>query len=524
MSTPCLSRSKNNLPEIPTRVITKDGQFVDTSVDTWHFRAASDGGKALELDWPALPGDYAPYIVSLRTLRILRLYLAHRLSFSKGHTVRNDFETVRRFLRWMRARVESGHHPKLRHAPFDWEELDQTTFRLFLEHGLTTANKGNDFARLRDFYAWGAFVGRFPEFDTQVSLSLKEVRAQGNVKGAAVRFGDVIKGPLHPIEQRLVIDAVGSAAGDPEDRALIMLHLELGLNPQSVARMKTSDFMKYQVKVVEQGRSITRIRYQLAVPAVKKRADYRQTKTRPISSELGGLLEQLVKGKSDVRLFHWLDEEDPERDIARRMRRFSEQAELISPRTGAILRLGPRRFRYTLGTEAARDGASPAKIAEMLDHSDLQNVDVYVEASSYVIDQVGQRFDEVFAPMARSFRGKVVESHIEPAFPGVPAKVVPSTSLHLPVLPVDVGGIGMCGRDVRKDGLCRLAPPLTCYPCEFFAAFRDGPHAQVLETLEKVMEGSKESSDFRIPMQLEEVAAAARQLVAQIAADEKDHR
>jgi hypothetical protein len=172
---PCLSRWKNKLPEIPAQVITKDGQIVDTSVDTWHFRAASHDGKVLELDWPALPGDYAPYLVSPRTIRILQLYLAHRLNFSKGHTVRNDFETVRRFLRWMRARVESGHHPDLRHAFFEWGMLDQTTFRLFLGHGLSTANKGNDFARLRDFYSWGAFVGRFPEFDiAEMYFSLQE--------------------------------------------------------------------------------------------------------------------------------------------------------------------------------------------------------------------------------------------------------------------------------------------------------------------------------------------------------------
>ena len=74
----------------------------------------------------------------------------------------------------------------------------------------------------------------------------------------------------------------------------------------------------------------------------------------------------------------------------------------------------------------------------------------------------------------------------------------------------------MCGRDARKDGLCRLAPPLTCYPCEFFAAFRAGPHAEVLTALEKISEEMKAISDSRIPMQLEDVMSAIRQLLAQI--------
>jgi hypothetical protein len=34
----------------------------------------------------------------------------------------------------------------------------------------------------------------------------------------------------------------------------------------------------------------------------------------------------------------------------------------------------------------AREGASPEKIASVLDHTDLQNVEVYVETSSYILD------------------------------------------------------------------------------------------------------------------------------------------
>lgn len=387
---------------------------------------------------------------------------------------------------------------------------------------MTTSAKGNDFARLRDFYHWGAFVQNLPGFDSQVALALKSVRAQENVKGSAVRFGDVLKGPLDSTEQKLLIHAVRAEKGSARDRAVVMVHLELGLNPHATVRMKNDDLLKFTVKTVDRGLSVMMIRYQLAVPRVKKRTEHRETKVRPISSELGQVLEQLRTGTGEGALFHWLDDSNPEREIAVAMHRFVQEARIISPRTGELLRLTPRRFRYTLGTEAAREGAAPAKIAELLDHSDLQNVDVYVEASSYVVDQLGKNFDEVFEPIARRFRGKFVDSHTEPAFSGVPAKIIPPTSLHLPLLPIDVGGIGMCGRDVRKDGLCRLAPPLTCYPCEFFAAFRDGPHAQVLQALERITDELKRSSDLRIPMQLEEVVGAARQLVAQIAADRKD--
>jgi hypothetical protein len=159
----------------------------------------------------------------------------------------------------------------------------------------------------------------------------------------------------------------------------------------------------------------------------------------------------------------------------------------------------------------ARKGASPEKIAGVLDHTDLQNVNVYIETSSYVIDQLGSSFDELFAPLARSFRGEIVDQH-KPAMSTM--KTVPSSSPLLPIL--NVGGIGMCGRDIRTEGLCNLAPPLTCYVCEFFAAFRDGPHDEVLLALENVQSELRTSSDIRIPMQLDDVICAARQLVAQI--------
>ena len=47
-------------------------------------------------------------------------------------------------------------------------------------------------------------------------------------------------------------------------------------------------------------------------------------------------------------------------------------------------------------------------------------------------------------------------------------------------------GIGRCSINVRTDGVCRLAPPLSCYTCPKFVAFRDGPHAAVAAGLEQV--------------------------------------
>ncbi len=499
------------VPAVRPQVITKDRQIVDTTGDVWRFRASDDGGRLLHINWPVIAAASAPMLLAERAMQIIKLYIAHRLTFSKGMTVWNDSVMFRRFLRWYVAAMRVG-----RPAAFDWQLVTEDVFRAFLEHGLKTASKGNDFARLREMYTWGAFGAQLPEFDPDLALALKAIRAQGNIKGAAVRFRDPLKGPLDQDEQRIVARAIAAGAGTPSDRAVVMLHFELGLNPQSTARMRNNDLRVFSANLVDGGRSRPITKYQIRAPRVKKRREFRETKTRPISDQLGQLLAELRRGEPADPLFHWLSPDAPEEGINQAMVRFATAARLMSPRTRSPLHLTPRRFRSTLATEMAREGASRERIAEVLDHTDLQNVNVYIEAASYVVDQLGARFDQMFDPLLQRFRGKIVDSTVPRAFPKVHPKVIPGDIIQLPTAPMNVGGIGMCGRDARKDGLCRLAPPLTCYPCEFFAAFRAGPHAEVLTALEKISEEMKATSDSRIPMQLEDVMSAIRQLLAQI--------
>ena len=209
-------------------------------------------------------------------------------------------------------------------------------------------------------YAWAAFGVQLPEFDFDLAITLKTIRAQGNIKGAAVRFRDSLKGPFDSDEQRMIVQAIVRGAGTPVDRATVMLHLELGLNPQSVARMKNDDFRVFSVNLLESGvpRTIVKHRELYQVPRVKKRKEFRETKTRPISAVLGQLLTELQQGGSDDPLLYWLSTDAPEDDINLALKRFAAAADLVSPRTRSRLHLTARRFRFTLATEMAREGAS----------------------------------------------------------------------------------------------------------------------------------------------------------------------
>lgn len=145
----------------------------------------------------------------------------------------------------------------------------------------------------------------------------------------------------------------------------VMLHLELGHNALATIRLKNKDLLRFDTNAG--------VFYQLDVPRVKNRTALRETKRRPISKNLGDLLTSLRQGGSNDLLFHWFSSSRAETDARSAMRRFSKAAGLVSPRTGQLLTISPRRFRFTIATHMAEEGASLFHIAEVLDHSDTQN-------------------------------------------------------------------------------------------------------------------------------------------------------
>src|SRR5262249_36050009 len=130
-------------------------------------------------------------------------------------------------------------------------------------------------------------------------------------------------------------------------------------------------------------------RYQLDVPRIKKRQNYRDTRRRNISLKLGGLLERLVDsnrkrfGGPDPKRAILCQTQPRKRGdafgkrfanhltsagICNLVNRYAKQTNLFSDWTGELLHLTPRRLRYTYATRMAEQGAPPAVLADLLDH------------------------------------------------------------------------------------------------------------------------------------------------------------
>lgn len=492
------------LPEIPPFVISLDGQRIDISGDRWEVRAAADGGKKIVLNWTRLTkiaADGEP-VFGQPAVHLAQLYLCDRLRYKKAATVYGDLQALLCFARWLAERNV---------GQFSWEAYTPSLADAFLHYVLQqTADRGNAFSRLRVLYEWG--VSReHPGFDLRTLRRLKATVAPGNVKGHHVRSRHATQGPLSTEEKWLITQALRSERGNGRDRAVVMLHLELGCNPHATARLQAADLHRIETP---EG-----ILYQLDVPRVKKRTAHRETRRRAISQRLGELLDSLRLADPSSKLFHWLSEQSPGTSINSAMRRWVKETALISPRTGERLHLHARRFRYTLATHLAEEGASKFHIADILDHTDLQNVEVYVATTARIADQVAQATDAVLQPLVNRFLGKLIDSLDEPAFPELPDNaIIPAVVPHLPLL--SVGGVGVCGRNTRRDGLCQLMPPLSCYTCSLFAALRDGPHRQMLASIDQYLAVHRQTADGRILQQLDEVRTAIQQVLARL--EEKD--
>lgn len=487
-----------DLPEVPDNVVTFDGQRVKTASLQWRMLAAADGGGVIIINWQRLREATVAGrpIFSEQAEKLVRLYLADRLTRRKCHTVHNDFLAFLALARWLARQPDAEAC-----VNFDWSQYDEAVARGFLAWCEThSAINGIHFSRLRVFYEWGV-AREYADFDLRFLRILKAIPSSANAKGHHVRFRHVTKGPFSPLEKHRLIQAIKARCGADEDRAVIMLHLELGLNPGATARLVNGDLVHVHA---QQGDF-----YQLAVPRMKKRSARRETKRRPISPTLGRLLQELQQGETHEPLLHWLSAHSPRNSINAALKRFVADANIISPRTGKRLEVTARRFRYTLATHLAVEGASKFHLAEVLDHSDLQNVEVYVETTPAIAGPVAAATDQVLEPLVRRFLGKVVESSDDP--------LVPAQTPHLPLPLLKVGGVGACGRDIQQDGLCRLFPPLSCYLCPSFAALRGGPHEALLANIDAFITASADHVDQRIRRQLDEVRSAIAEVVAQCA-------
>lgn len=280
----------------------------------------------------------------------------------------------------------------------------------------------------------------YPGISKDVISLLDGWRLKGNRKGDAVKRQDPQEGPLTDNE----LTAFNEGAVRAYEKSLITIaELALALSISHTGRRPIQISLLHAVDVLcgknEKGEPF----YVLNVPRAKQRSSSFRInfKLFAISPELWVILNTQAKNAIAMvenRLGFELQEDDrqqiplfpdldvlatvqspyefrqlfatdklhiPAAKITNTLQYIIEKSDIRSERTGELLHINARRFRYTTGTRAAKEGFGELVIAELLDHTDTQNAGVYIKNIPEHVKKLDEAVGFQLAPYAQPLSG-----------------------------------------------------------------------------------------------------------------------
>jgi integrase len=354
----------------------------------------------------------------------------------------------------------------------------------------------------------------YPGVDEEVVDLLKNWRIRGNIKGDAVKRLDPNEGPLSDNElvafNEGVVRAYEQSTINLCELAICLFISHTGRRPRQIAHIKICDIDDTRVNKKREQMFLAHI------PRAKQRGQvFRDSfKTFAMTLELWNILNAQQKeaiSKCEQVLGYELQEADrnalplfPDLNAFRKVSSVVElrslldtdylhlssnsitlildkvvnAAQIKSERTGLLINLNARRFRYTKGTRAAREGFGELVIAELLDHTDTQNVSVYTQNNPAHAAAINKAMAIQLAPYAQAFQGVLVDRESDARRGGDLASRIKFKRQNM----------ATCG----QYGFCGANAPIPCYTCQHFQPWLEGPHEEILADLlaerEKIQE------------------------------------
>jgi integrase len=345
----------------------------------------------------------------------------------------------------------------------------------------------------------------YPGVADDVIDLLESWTLKGNIKGDAVKRLDPAEGPLTDNEllafNEGVVRAFEQAKIRLSELALCLLLSHTGRRPKQITHTKTCDLDG--TKVNKKGEPM----FLIHIPRAKQRGEvFRDSfKTFAMTLELWTVLnaqrkdaiasvEQLLgyelqeadratlplfpdmeafKGVESVSELRSLLGTDNlhlrSEEVTSVLKRVVKASRITSERTGEAMKLVATRFRYTKGTRAAREGFGRMVIAELLDHTDTQNVDVYTQNVPEHAHALNKAMALQLAPYAQAFQGVLVDRETD-------AKRGDDLASRIKFKEQNTA---TCG----QYGFCGANAPIPCYTCQHFQPWLESPHEEVLAEL-----------------------------------------
>jgi len=477
---------------VPNFIRDVAGHVVDLGKSKWRLNSAQSNDTLL--NWSRLDG------CDEDALGALKVHIVRLIETASTAHASNTFKIVGDYLKLIRDD---------RDAPS--QSVTFASLMWILERHRTN-RVGYKFHLIRQWYI--ASADRMLEgFDDEVVYALHDLRVEGNTKGEAVLSADPDQGPLNEFEEEALRSALIRDDGPIDQRAAMWLAFAFGTNPANLALLREEDFKAYDF-----GGSAPS-EYFLNIPPIKKRQPARSAfKTRFVDGRLARIIEALIEQnrieapEDKVRpLFRTPSARGTlvggplaeyayhhtASGITGLIAECAQRLAVVSPRTNSRLVLTMRRLRYTFASKMVRQGTTARDLAELLDHTDTQHVQVYYKADSRFVERLDETIARHLGPTIKAFMGEVV------ARPKLTIDLIPFRELP---------ALGQCGASFS----CGLSAPKNCYTCPQFSAFEDGAHEAVLQSLVIERNELLAANYDRIAEQLDRTILAVGEVVARI--------
>lgn len=279
----------------------------------------------------------------------------------------------------------------------------------------------------------------YPGVETTALRMLEKIKVIPNQTGEAVKRRDPNKGPLTETEFNNILNAVSECYREKKIQRFLYCYILLlaitGRRPLQLISLKSKDLIKN-----EGG-------YFLNVPKVKQRKSFRKEfNTVMIEKGLHDSLSMLINEnqafvedkfsvginnyRGELPIFMDLDKimetkgiegflSDVTTDffhmknsvMSKLLKRFPSKFDVRSERTNSYIELNARRFRYTLGSRLANEGASIEVIAKALDHKSAKSSMIYIKNNPDNVHDIDKRLSAFFNPLSNILMGVKIEEN-----------------------------------------------------------------------------------------------------------------
>ncbi|WP_407079118.1 site-specific integrase [Acinetobacter johnsonii] len=354
----------------------------------------------------------------------------------------------------------------------------------------------------------------YSSLDDEIYDLMDSWRLSGNEKGAAVLSLDPDEGPFSPFEFQTIITRTNEYLAENKisyyEAALIRVFCATGRRPIQISGLKVKDLyvsdkynfndtnavhilniprakirgasgFRFAFNEVGIRESIAKILFehiqilkQKLAKQIKREVSEQELAELPIFYDFEKLANLDWNNKKEIsqilptEIIHL-----PTIKLTQILRDAVQKLGVRSRETGKPIHITAYRFRYTLGTNAARQKAGVNVIAKLLDHHDTQNAHCYVQSVPEIAQQISSIMDESLRKYADAFQGKVVKDEIEAQSQIKDAHRISSVEQDCDV--------GSCG----TNQYCNDYAPIACYLCSKFMPWANAPHYLVLEQLIK---------------------------------------